>query len=408
MAARNKRLVFIDSLRGTGALMVLFYHIAHHPADTSRLNLFYLITLPLDFGYLGVPLFLVVSGFCIHLTAAGAHASEHGHEFSWRSFWKRRFHRLYPPYLLTVFYSILISYWCLYLAPGAAPPPLAGYSRTADLALHILLIHNLFTAFVFAAGNPALWSLGLEEQLYALYAVYLWLRRRLAVAAVASIAGLVMLAWIFAVLRRGVLYPDLKSFWAWQTWPIAYWFYWVLGAIAAENYKKRIQLPEWCYSLLLSVSLMIVGVLINPATLGRISKGHFVMSLDPSGTLGSSLKVLTLCSEPLFAMAFFLIVNHGVRKEVLSGITSRTVAGLGLVGVMSYSLYLTHQPLTVLFELLCRWQLTPGMVAVRYLLFTPVTLLFAAAFYFAVERHFLNTQHKRYDRRLVDSVEGRA
>ena len=50
-------------------------------------------------GYLGVPLFFVISGLCIHLPAARALAAGRSAAPRWREFFRRRFWRLHPPYL---------------------------------------------------------------------------------------------------------------------------------------------------------------------------------------------------------------------------------------------------------------------------------------------------------------------
>ena len=70
-STRPGRLVCIDVLRGVAALAVLLHHIPHQAQDISPRLARYLF-LPFDFGYVGVSLFLVLSGFCIHLAGAVA------------------------------------------------------------------------------------------------------------------------------------------------------------------------------------------------------------------------------------------------------------------------------------------------------------------------------------------------
>jgi peptidoglycan/LPS O-acetylase OafA/YrhL len=53
----------------------------------------------LGWGYLGVPLFFVISGLCIHLPTASALAAGRSARPDWQRFFQRRFWRLYPAYL---------------------------------------------------------------------------------------------------------------------------------------------------------------------------------------------------------------------------------------------------------------------------------------------------------------------
>ncbi|HEY0004497.1 MAG TPA: acyltransferase [Pyrinomonadaceae bacterium] len=377
----NRRLTSIDALRGIGALMVLFYHVTHHAKDNSQINTRFLLMLPLDFGYLGVPLFLVVSGFCIHLTAAKNIGREGERGFSWKSFWKRRFRRLYPPYFVTIFYSLLLSYLTRTLS-----------FSFLDLFLHLFMLHNLFAVYVFGVGNPALWSLGLEEQLYALYAAYLWMRRRWKVVVVISMTLAITLGWIYAVSGPQVLSPGQTSRWSFITWPFNYWCFWILGAIAAEAYQGTCRLPGWCYKLRTALLLIFFGIMINGNTLGRINEGHLITSLDPSGKLSAVMKSVTLLSDPLFAVAFFVLVNYGVRRETLGALKSLPVKLLATVGIMSYSLYLTHQPLVILLEKKFNLNTSLPLVGLRYALFVPIALFVSWAFYMLIERRFLNSK----------------
>jgi peptidoglycan/LPS O-acetylase OafA/YrhL len=53
-------------------------------------------------GWVGVPIFFTVSGFCIHLSY------QRSRENGFKRFFTRRFFRIYPPYLLAVLFFGLI------------------------------------------------------------------------------------------------------------------------------------------------------------------------------------------------------------------------------------------------------------------------------------------------------------
>ena len=67
-AARAKRLLFIDGLRGLAALAVVGYHFAGNLRDPLAQWFSPTISWILFHGYLGVPVFFVISGYVITMT----------------------------------------------------------------------------------------------------------------------------------------------------------------------------------------------------------------------------------------------------------------------------------------------------------------------------------------------------
>src|SRR6476660_9088344 len=99
------RLTSIDALRGFAALGVVLYHAVGRadlalPRGLLQWPGFFVHSLT-GFGYVGVFLFFVISGFCIHLQWARARAAGRQSQIEFGAFWKRRLRRLYPPYVIT-------------------------------------------------------------------------------------------------------------------------------------------------------------------------------------------------------------------------------------------------------------------------------------------------------------------
>jgi peptidoglycan/LPS O-acetylase OafA/YrhL len=387
-AAAGTRLVSIDALRGAAALAVVLYHAAGGTVATGLSDATALFTVPFKFGELGVTLFLVISGFCIHLGVASRMAQGGPVRFDWVAFWRRRFHRLYPPYLCAIAVGLLL----FAVATRIGTPPQHITSLPWDLAAHLLLVHNLFPHFAFGLGDPPFWSLALEEQLYALYAVYLLLRLRVSVRRTVWVAAGVTVAWVFASAGREEFtvggFPLALGSWA--LWPFGFWLYWVLGAVAAEAYAGAITLPSWCYRPRVAVAFACAGAALSRHTLGAVAYGRFVTSLDESGVLGVALKAGTLLSVPAFSVAFFVLVNAATRADARGRLGEWWVRRLAGVGLISYSLYMIHYPVIQVLDLALDLPDSPGAAVVRYLVFVPASLAAGYAFFVLVERRFLN------------------
>jgi peptidoglycan/LPS O-acetylase OafA/YrhL len=387
----------VDALRALAALAVLLAHVPHHAPD-GALTFPTVLLLPLDFGYLGVPLFLVLSGFCIHRAVARQLGAGAGARVPWGRFWRRRIFRLYPPYAVAAGASL-----ALYLALGSAA--YASHERIAsvgwDLGTHLLLVHNLFKDYATGLGNGPFWTLGLEEQLYALYFVYLLLRSRIAPGRLLLGLFAVAIAWRWGVpalwQAAGAGAPEQQVFGqpplqlgGWRYWPLGHWFAWCLGAVAAEVDAGVIRLPRVGSTYRTATALFAVSVLCNPVTLGRVAGSAWLRGQAAAVWLVPLLNFCTHLADPAFALACFVLLNRWVRAESAGRFNGRWVWPLAGIGLMSYSLYLTHAPVLHLLEA-C---LAPGdgwpALAIRYAVYVPLCLLVGLAFFWAVERHFLH------------------
>lgn len=91
------RIKELDALRGIAALAVVFYHF------TTRYNQIFNkeFICNFSFGWLGVPVFFILSGFVIYLTVNKSKTS--------LSFFKKRFLRLYPTYWICLILTLIIE-----------------------------------------------------------------------------------------------------------------------------------------------------------------------------------------------------------------------------------------------------------------------------------------------------------
>lgn len=159
-----QRFPLIDLLRALAALLVVCYHVIVH-ANWTEFPTTGPLMLP-RMGWIGVDLFLVISGFVIGKTAIESFTRNPD---GWRSLYiERRFRRIAPLHIATVFlYALLISPQILTL----------GGDSVFHLFSHVFFIHNLFPS-TYGSINGVNWSVALEMQFYMLVALSTpWLAR---------------------------------------------------------------------------------------------------------------------------------------------------------------------------------------------------------------------------------------
>jgi peptidoglycan/LPS O-acetylase OafA/YrhL len=383
-----QRLRSVDALRGLAALMVLLKHVPHPEglANSSQRFLF----LPFDYGPQGVILFLVISGFCIHLNFAKKLAAGQGAACNWASFWQRRFYRLYPPYLAAICFSVLCVFVVQWINPGSPVSWVSGRDFGRDLGTHLLLIHNLFPRYVTGLGNGAFWSLGLEEQLYLLYALFLIVRIRLGL--YQAFVGTLALSIIWYL--TGVVGFFEHTCPGWANWPFTWWAVWMLGVLAAENFTGAARLPAWCFSTRNALASLGAGVLLYfPVSTLLHTDRLFTYLLGPV-PLARHFLSLNCFSHYAFALAFFISINWVVGAEASGRWNGMIKAWFAKVGIFSYSLYLVHIPTIVVTEAVFGQLVigyAAGMILIRYAVMVPLCLVTAWAFFQLVESRFLNS-----------------
>lgn len=133
------RIQVLDSLRGIAALAVVLFHysIAYSPSD---------VLFKFKYGYLGVHLFFIISGFVIYMTLE---KTKKPFEFI-----VSRFSRLFPAYWAAVLLTVLVMF---FFAPDIH---IGSFQILGNLTMcqHWLLIQDI---------DGAYWTLGVELSFYA-------------------------------------------------------------------------------------------------------------------------------------------------------------------------------------------------------------------------------------------------
>lgn len=147
----SKRIEVLDFLRGIASLAVSLFHFANilRPGLLKSVG---------SYGYLGVEVFFVISGFVIpySLYRGGYKLPQYG------KFVLKRIIRLDPPYLVTIILILALGYLSLIL-------PYAKMGEFHATATQILLhLGYLNTFFQYEWLNDVFWTLAIEFQYYLL------------------------------------------------------------------------------------------------------------------------------------------------------------------------------------------------------------------------------------------------
>ena len=297
----------IDGLRAVAVVSVILFHAGVSWAGG---------------GFVGVDVFFVISGYLVGgMVLAGLDRGD----FSFRHFFERRFRRIVPPLLLTMALCLPFGwFWMM-------PDPFQNFGQSmvaATLSASNLLFEktiNYFSPGVEEMPLVHTWSLGVEEQFYLSFPLLAWLlyrwardgRRRVdTVLLLVTLASLTYAIWLTRKPEPTSFYLPLQRFWEL-----------LIGTLCARWTAGRLQgnSPQ--------------RELLGAAALGLLLLA--VPGLDEHLPWPGPWTML-----PVLATAVLLVTAPGTRVgKVLSS------APLVWIGLLSYGLYLLHQPVMAFVRL---------------------------------------------------------
>lgn len=165
------RFAFLDALRGLAAISIVGFHLYQYEPlpEKSQSFLPYVVELWLIWGWVGVQILLVISGFVIAYSFRDGRATVSGVA----NFLLRRVVRLSPPYLMTLLVILLLHQIAVRL--HCFPSPLDEPPSWGQVASHLIYAQDLLGFPNLSAG---LWTVCIEIQFYMLFGVGMLLAQR--------------------------------------------------------------------------------------------------------------------------------------------------------------------------------------------------------------------------------------
>ena len=310
MTSRSGRRNEIQALRGVAVLGVVLFH-------------FFPTNFP--FGFLGVDIFFVISGYVMApLLQSAALAPKTNRP--WILFYKRRLFRLAPAFGVA---ALLIVIAILLFQPTSAQPKqlMLLLSSFIFLASPVALLteNNYFTS----GNNPAihLWSLSIEEQFYFLIPILIIISMRIFpnMKSIVTLKKFFLVTFIFS-FGFFLLLSLQMSFWSaveiqkpqsiiFYLFPFRLWQF-LLGSSAYYLTKIRAVRSSYIPILLLTI----------------------LLSLRTSKFFSEFLISILIC-----ILTFFICANHCNFQE--QNFINKILIW---AGDASYSIYLLHMPIVVI------------------------------------------------------------
>jgi peptidoglycan/LPS O-acetylase OafA/YrhL len=311
----------------------------------------------LRYGREAVMVFFVLSGFFIHYRAATAPGRE---QFRAAPFYQRRWHRLAAPYffalLITVVFDLIGRAWWPTLYQARTGDTVVdttfifgGYSPASVVPALLLLPSSLGRDF---GSNGPLWSIAFEAVYYALYPLWLWMRRRSAVVAFGVIPVLCVLMTLIPVR----IFPVTV---------LMYYPIWLVGALLAER-------------------VVTAGV---PAR--AVAGGAALFATGAALYVLVDLMLVRVIASVVFGAGLVLAFGGAQSRDRL------LMPLFELLGVRSYTIYIVHFPVVVLLSAyvfttfgerpMHGWLAVAGAFA---------CIGFGVACFEVCERHFLHSRYR--------------
>ncbi len=323
----------VDGIRGFSVLLVLWFHfwqqtwfMPTYPTPwLSFLGITDLTPSHIRWvGYIFVDMMVLLSAFCLTLPVARSMLLGESVDDAC-TFYKKRFARIYPSYLLAVLVSFGFQLWW-------GNYPSVSYA-VRDLVSHLTFTH-MFRAdtYIYAPINGVLWTVGLEVQFYVLFPLLTKLFRKSPLLFWGTLTGFGGLFIYQYALRQDPINMQVNQL---PTFLPVF----ANGMLAA--YLFTLYCAKVPYKRLWGVFFTVLAVAGAVLIQGEVVSAQMYSADKQIWQLDNRIG-LSLC----FTM---FLLSAALSLKPLRWLFSNPVARF--LGIISYNLYLYHQRLIVLLRM---------------------------------------------------------
>ena len=308
---------------------------------------------PINFGWLGVPLFFVLYGYLL----GGKLLDRSLDSRTLARYWSRRFLRIYPAVWFQLPALLLIAWW---LPELIRSPDWSALLRNATLWIHL-------PPWMTKPLNGVWWTLPVELMFYIVLPGIVLLSRRIGMAATVATAFAITMAWRIAVIGHfgeqgyagrefitSALPGSLVSF--------------VLG-MALNRLPKRLSQRQ-------------MGVMLGALLLAWLLLTEWLV--DNLATYWSGSWIFVVWDPAMYTVIAGLVFVVLQADRIAGLLSARWLVWLGEI---SFGLYLWHFPVVRVLDHLLGAQLESVIGSLAALgLYLAITIPLAAISYYLVER----------------------
>jgi peptidoglycan/LPS O-acetylase OafA/YrhL len=380
----DRHILVLDGLRGLAIIAVIFCHVNWRyggPFSAGRID--GLVAMVYAWGWIGVDLFFVLSGFLI----TGILCDAKGREGYFRNFYARRALRIFPLYFGFLLGVIVLNRLGWLTNPWIARDnllPLCTYTYNLRVGLGGGAV----------GGMHHFWTLAIEEQFY-----LLWPLLVLAVSSPALRRACLIIAAASFVLRVVIILSG--------AWPLSAFFLtpcrldsllagsWL--ALAWRDPALWARIRPWAAPLAWGAGGLLLAI--------SLGQGHFIPDADPSrmpdaAVDGRLVITLGVAALAVFFSAIVVLALNAAEESRLKRVFENR--RLRAIGKYSYAMYVFHVLILYLtVQLFSQASILPLYVVKTLVVVWVLAVSFVVAWvsYHIYEKPFLSLRrHFEYDR----------